>query len=187
MRNFVLASMLSLSNCFACQNLELLISSEQIAQRIHEIAQQIDEEYAGEELTLISILKGSICVTADLMREMRTPCTLETVRASSYKNGTVRGQLKISGVEALELEGKNVLVIDDIFDSGYTMTGVVEQLKLRGPKTVKTLVLLLKNIPREIDYRPDYVLFTIEDRFVIGYGLDYNEYYRGLPGIYAVE
>jgi hypoxanthine phosphoribosyltransferase len=167
-------------------NLELLISSQAIEQRIHEIAGELEKEYRGKELVLLSVMKGAVCVTSDLMRALTIPCTIEFIRASSYgKNGTQRGQLTISGLDGLDLREKHVLVIDDILDSGYTMKGIVEHLQTKRPQSIKTLVLLSKNIPRDSNYTPDYALFDIPDRFVIGYGLDYKEYYRNLPAIYA--
>jgi hypoxanthine phosphoribosyltransferase len=167
-------------------NLELLISSETIDHRLQEIAQGIEKEYRGKELVLISVMKGAMCITSDLMRYLHIPCTIECMRASSYgQNGAKRGLLTISGMDQLDLSTKHLLIIDDILDSGYTMRGIIEYLQQKHPKSIKTLVLLSKNIPRDIAYCPDYVLFDIPDRFVVGYGLDYKEYYRNLPGIYA--
>jgi hypoxanthine phosphoribosyltransferase len=167
-------------------NLELLISSQTIEHRLQEVAQEIEKEYRGKELVLLSVVKGALCVTSDLMRHLTIPCTLECVKASSYgKNGIKRGVLTISGIEQLDLTAKHVLVIDDILDSGYTMRGIVEHLEQKHPTSIKTLVLLSKNIPRDHPFTPDYVLFNIPDRFVVGYGLDYKEYYRNLPAIYA--
>ena len=165
--------------------LELLISQDEIQEKVIEAAQAIDAEYAGQELTIIMVMKGAICITADLIRELKTPCDIEYVKASSYGHrGTKRGELKITGIEDLDLTTRNVLVVDDIFDSGETLTGIIAALQKKNPKSLKTLVLLYKKVHREIDYIPDYVLFDIDNYFVIGYGLDYKEYYRGLPGIY---
>lgn len=174
------------STCCANDNLELLISSKEISMRISQVAAQIDKEYAGEELTLIMIMKGSICVTADLIRELHIPCKLQAITASSYgQNGTSSGALTLTGLDRLELENQHVIVIDDMFDTGKTMTSVLAQMQLKNPKSLKSLVLLLKNVPHVTSYVPEYVLFHVENRFVIGYGLDYKEFYRGLPGIYA--
>ena len=131
-------------------------------------------------------LKGAICISADLIRHLKVPVQIEFIKASSYgQNGTERGALTIQGVEKLDLTSKNILVVDDIFDTGHTMSGIIAQLQERNPKSLKSLVLLQKKVPRQIAYLPDYSLFEIENRFVIGYGLDYKEYYRELPGIYA--
>lgn len=167
--------------------MELLIGPEEISARIKEVAHQLEEEYRGEPLTIVMVMQGSLCLTADLIRALHIPCSVDFIRASSYgKNGTTPGDLYITGIEQLDLADKNVLVVDDILDTGKTMGTIVAQLKQLGPKSLKSLVLLLKNVPRlPIRYQPDFTLFRIENRFVIGYGLDYKELYRNLPGIYA--
>lgn len=170
------------------ETLELLISPEAIDQKVKQIAAQIDKEYRGEEITMIMVMKGAVCVASDLMRALKTPTKIEFIKASSYgMNGSKQGQLKLMGIEHLDLKGKNVLIVDDIFDSGKTMTSIVEQLKEKQPKSLKTVVAFIKNVKREIAYRPDYVLFEVENKFIVGYGLDYKERYRGLPGIYLVK
>jgi hypoxanthine phosphoribosyltransferase len=167
-------------------NLDLLISSNEIQIKIKEAAQQVSKEYKDKELTILMLMKGAICVTADLIRNIDIPFKLEYLKASSYgQNGMKSGELSIEGLENLEIEGRDVLLVDDIFETGKTILGVIEKLQNKKPKTLKTLLLLVKDISRKTSYRPDYVLFDIEDRFVVGYGLDYKEFYRGLPGIYA--
>lgn len=162
------------------EQLELLISANDISKKLSQIAIQIDNDYQGEDLTVVMIMKGAICVTADLMREIKTPATLEYIQASSYgKNGKSKGNLQLIGIEKIDLKGKNVLVVDDIFDSGTTMTSIVEALKEKQPKTIKSLVVFQKKIERETAYRPDYALFEIDNHFIVGYGLDYKERYRG--------
>jgi hypoxanthine phosphoribosyltransferase len=163
----------------------LLISKEQIDSRIQEVARQIDQDYQGKEITLVMVLKGAICVTADLLRAINIPCALEFVQASSYGHGTESGPLTLRGLENFSLKDRHVIIVDDIFDTGKTMTRIQEQLLLQQPASLKTLVLLLKNRPRSISYVPDYVLFPIEDEFVIGYGLDDKDLLRGLPGVYV--
>lgn len=186
-RNIVMMCMVITSAiCGAGEDLELLISREEIATKMQALAAKIDEDYSKEPLTIIMVMKGAVCVTADLIRYLQTPTVLEYIRASSYgKNGKSRGELRITGLDDLNLAGKNVLIVDDIFDSGNTMYKILKQVQAKQPKTVKTFVALLKKVPRELDYRPDYFLFECENRFVIGYGLDYKEYYRNLPGIYS--
>ncbi len=172
--------------CSADDNLELLIGPELIAQRISEVALQIDQDYQNEDLVVIMVMKGAVCIGADLIRHLHTPLTLEYMKASSYgQNGMTSGAVKITGLDTLDISGKHVLIVDDIFDTGKTMNGIVTQLQQKNPKSLKTLVMLLKKVPRQIIYLPDYTLFEIEDRFVVGFGLDYKEHYRGLPGIYA--
>ncbi len=167
------------------QDFKLLLSKEQIDSRIKEIAAEINHEYAGKEIVLVMVMKGAIYLTTDLMREITVPCILEYVKASSYGLGMVSGELTLQGIDNLSLQGKHVIIIDDIFDTGKTMTAIKEKLLLQQPASLKILVLLLKNRPRTITTIPDYVLFPIEDEFVIGYGLDYQEHYRGLPGVFT--
>lgn len=187
MKKILLFLILLSTNCWSADKLEVLITPEKIHEKIKEIAVQIDKEFQNEELTIVMVMKGAICVSADLIRQLNTTTFLEYIKASSYgNNGANRGELKVIGLDKLDLESKNVLLVDDIFDSGTTMTSLVAQLKLKNPKKLKTLVLLMKKIPRETKYRPDYVLFDIDDHFVVGYGLDYKELYRGLPGIFAI-
>lgn len=176
------------SICLAEENkLELLISPEEISHKIADIAKIIDNDYRNEEITLVMIMKGAVCTTADLMRHIKTPATLEYLKASSYgHNGNKQGDLKLVGIENLNLKGKNVLVIDDIFDTGNTMTAIVNELKKKEPKTLRSLVAFEKKIERKTTYRPNYILFQIDNHFIVGYGLDYKEKYRGLPGIYKV-
>ncbi|MDB6081609.1 MAG: hpt [Chlamydiia bacterium] len=175
------------SFCSAKDNLQLLISQENIAKKISEVALKIDNDYRNEELTIVMVMKGAVCVTTDLIRKLHIPITLEYIKASSYgKNGATAGELKITGLDTLDLAGKNVLIVDDIFDTGNTMTTLVRKFQEKGPKSIQTLVLLSKQIPRKTAYRPTYTLFEIADRFVVGYGLDYKEQYRQLPGIYVV-
>jgi len=166
--------------------MELLISQEEIQAKISEAADRLNSEYANKNLSILMIMKGAICVTADLIRKLEIDFSLDYIQASSYgSNGMTSGQLTITNYEKLDLEGKDVLIVDDIFETGKTMLGVIELVKKKNPKSIKTLMLLVKDVPRKTKYLPDYVLFHIQDRFVIGYGLDYKEFYRGLPAIYA--
>lgn len=167
--------------------LELLIPEAAIAERIQEIAKALNEEYEGKELVIVTILKGSVCLIADLIRQLKVSSTIEFVRCSSYGHlGSVRGRLKIAGIDGLNIEGKHILVVDDIFDSGHTLAAVCAKLNEYKPLTMKALVLLSKRVPRKIPFHPNFVLFEIEDRFVVGYGLDYKERFRGLPGVFAL-
>jgi len=188
MRKLLGAFLALTSMCWGVDNLELLISPEEIAQKVQEVAARLNEEYQGEELTILAVMKGAICISADLIRQLEMPFQIEFVKASSYgQRGSKRGDLSISGIENLELTGRNVLVVDDIFDTGHTMTGVLSLLQEKNPKSLKSLVLLLKDVPRQMTYLPDYSLFIIENRFVVGYGLDYKEFLRGLPGVYVFK
>lgn len=181
-----LALLLAHSVCWSLDHLELLLSREEISTKVVEMARQVDRDYAGQKITILMVLKSAICITSDLMKELQTPFKYEAISASSYgENGTHSGDLIINGLDALNLEGEHVLIIDDIFDTGKTMSSIVERVKAKNPLSVKSLVLLLKNVKHTTLYRPDYIIFEIENRFVVGYGMDYKEYYRGLPGLYA--
>jgi hypoxanthine phosphoribosyltransferase len=166
---------------------ELLISEKSIIDKIAEVSVELDRDFQGNEITIVMIMKGAICLVADLIRHIKSPCSIDFIHCSSYgQNGTERGELSFFGMDRIDVKNKHVLLVDDIFDSGVTLSESVKRLKEQGPKSIKSLVLLTKNVPHKTDYRPDYTLFPIENRFVVGYGLDYKELYRGLPGVYAM-
>ena len=166
-----------------------LIGKEEIASKVHEAATQIKRDFAGKDLVIVMVLKGSLCLVADLIRELDLPLDVETVQCSSYgARGTERGELQVIGAERLKIHNRDVLIVDDIFDSGHTMTTLLETLQKQNPRSLKSCVLLYKNdVPKITDYRPDYVLFDIDNLFVVGYGLDFKERYRGLSGVYVLE
>ncbi len=167
--------------------LQILITEEEILEKVAAVARQLDQEYQGEELVILMVMKGAICLAADLIRQIHMPCSLEFIQGSSYgAYGTERGELVLRGIEHIQVAAKHVLVIDDIYDSGTTLLTIMKQLQELRPGTLKSLVLLSKKVERTSAYRPDYVLFEIENLFVVGYGLDYKEHYRGLRGIYAM-
>ena len=163
-------------------NKELLISREEIGLRIAEIAKTLDATY--DKLTVVMIMKGAFILVADLVRAMSIPVDVEFIQCISYRGTMERGPLTMLGIDALHLADQDVLIVDDVVDSGETLLQVRKALQLQGPKSLHTLVLLGKKRPRVIE--PDYTLFDIEDNFIIGYGLDLEGYYRGLPDIYTV-
>jgi hypoxanthine phosphoribosyltransferase len=168
--------------------LKQLIAQKQIASKISEAAREIDREYSSKDLVILMVLKGSICLVADLIRAIEVPCDIEVVQCKSYgSGGTHRGSLQIIGLESLELQGRDVLIVDDIFDSGHTLDSLTEAIQKKKPRSLKSLVLLCKNVKRKVAIRPDFVLFDIENHFVVGFGLDYKERYRGLPGVFIYE
>jgi hypoxanthine phosphoribosyltransferase len=186
MKALFIAFMMTLTTICYANDLDLIISKEEIASKIDEVATQINQEYQDKELTVIMVMKGAVCVTADLIRQINVPLTIEYVSASSYGHrGTTGGELTIRNLKRLDLKGKDVLLIDDIFDTGKTLVTLVKEIQKKQPNSIKTLTLLVKDVPRKTNYLPDYVLFTIPNRFVIGYGLDYKELYRNLPAVYA--
>lgn len=166
-----------------------LIEKETIAEKVKEVALQIQKDYRGKDLVIVMVLKGAICLVADLIRELDLPLDVETVQCSSYgARGTQRGELKVIGLERLDIQGRDVLVVDDIFDTGNTMVTLLEAMKKLHPHSLKSCVLLNKNDVRKVtDYVPEYVLFDIPNSFVVGYGLDFKERYRGLSGVYILR
>ncbi|NGX38815.1 MAG: Hypoxanthine-guanine phosphoribosyltransferase [Chlamydiae bacterium] len=165
-----------------------LITEEAIAKKVEEMARILNENYAGKELIIVAILKGSVCLLADLIRFLTIPFSIEFLRASSYgEKGTERGELSIESVERLEIEGKDVLILDDIYDSGETLSAITKALEELRPKSLDSLVLLKKSVPHSGEILPTHVCFDIEDHFVVGYGLDYKEHYRGMRGIFRIE
>lgn len=167
---------------------ELLISKEEIRQKIACVAKLLNEQYKERQLTIIMVMKGAFCLVSDLIKELNMPCVIEAVTASSYgERGTKRGDLTLKGIEEIDLQGKDILVIDDVFDSGATMSAIVSQLQEKRPRSLQSLVLLAKKVEHKVNYYPDYVLFEIENQFVVGYGLDYKELYRNLPSIYVLH
>lgn len=169
---------------------EKIISDIEIKEKILEIADVINMEYKGKEVTIILIMKGSFIFVADLVRELKIPLKIETVRCSSYgKRGIYNGELKIDGLDNLDIEGKDVILVDDIFDTGKTLDSMIFQIKLKNPKSLKSLVLILKEAKRRLKNikLPDYYLFKIPDKFIIGYGMDYKEYFREKKSIYSIS
>jgi hypoxanthine phosphoribosyltransferase len=169
-------------------SLSLLISEEEIQKKVLAIAKHIRQDYEGKEILIIMILKGALCFVADLIRNLPSELfTLECIRCKSYGlQGMQRTRVVIEGLEGIEIQGKHILLIDDIFDSGETLSAVVTQIQEKVPASLKTLVLLSKQIARQVSFEPDHALMKIHDEFVVGYGLDYREYYRGLKDIYKI-
>lgn len=162
----------------------VLITEEQIKARAKEIGAQISEEFAGEEVMLIGILKGALPWMADVMKNITLDCTIDFMACSSYGSSTkTSGVVKINKDLDSDIEGKNVIIVEDIVDSGITLSYLEKYLANRGPKTIKLCTLLDKPAGRRSDVEADYVGFEVEDLFIIGYGLDYDQKYRNLPYI----
>ena len=169
--------------------IRILLSEEEVNQRISEVAAQINQVYTGKEVHLICILKGGVFFTCELAKRLNMPVSLDFMSVSSYGAGT-----KSSGVVRIlkdldePLEGKEVLIVEDIIDSGRTLAYLIEVLKQRGPKSIRLCTLLDKPERRvKKQVKVDYTCFTIPDEFVVGYGLDYDQKYRNLPYIGVVE
>jgi hypoxanthine phosphoribosyltransferase len=161
----------------------ILLSSEQIAARVKELGAEIARDAADAgSVHLVCVLKGAVLFLADLVRVVPLPCTLDFLAVSSYAAGTTTtGEVRLLKDLDAALDGRHVVIVEDIVDTGLTLSYLQEILKARGPKTLKTACLLSKPSRRKVDVQVDYVGFTIEDRFVVGYGLDYGGQYRNLP------
>jgi hypoxanthine phosphoribosyltransferase len=164
--------------------MEVLLTAEQIERRIEAMAIEIRKQYVGQPFTVVGVLTGSLVFLADLIRKLDLPMQIGLLAASSYRGtATSPGHLVIQDGLLLDVTGRHLLLLDDILDTGQTISKVVEHLKHRGAASVRTCVLLRKIGRQEIAFEPDYVGFPIPDRFVIGYGLDFNDEYRHLPFI----
>lgn len=160
----------------------VLFSEEQLKTRVAEIAAQIDRDYQGKEPLLIGVLRGSFIFIADLMRAITLPCTVDFMAVSSYGAGTTSsGQVKIVKDLSEHIEGKDVIVVEDILDSGNTLSYLLKYLQGRKPASIKLCALLDKPDRRVKPVEVDYCGYSIPDEFVVGYGLDYDERYRNLP------
>lgn len=162
----------------------LLISEDEIQNEILILANILNKQFACKKVIIIALMKGSICFTADLIRKLSFSFSLELLKCQSYgMRGKDRGKLSIESL-AIDIRDSHIILLDDMFDSGNTLTSVYDQIMAHKPASCMSVVLLMKDIDREISYRPDMTLFTIENEFIIGYGMDLKEEYRGLPGIY---
>lgn len=169
-------------------NVTSLISEAEIAAAVSDLGRRISEDFQGRQLTVLGVLTGSIVFVADLMRKIEIPHQLGLLQASSYRGGmTVPGELALNLDFLPNLQGRDVLLIDDIFDTGRTVAGIVERLRLQEPQSVKVAVLLWKTARRQVNAVPDYHCFEIPDQFVVGYGLDHNGHHRHLPYIGIVQ
>jgi hypoxanthine phosphoribosyltransferase len=167
--------------------LKTLLTESQIRTGVETLADRLNSDYAGRHLTLLGVMTGSIVLLADLIRLLQMPLRVGVVRASSYRHGTERGELSLDWSNVPEIQGTDVLLLDDIFDTGHTLAQLVERLSQSQPASLRSAVLLLKQQRQEVSYRPDYVVFEIPDQFVVGYGLDFNDLYRNLPHIAVLE
>lgn len=168
---------------------EILIDEGQLKQRTIELGEEISRDYQARSLHMVCILRGGVLFLADLMRCITVPNTIDFMAVSSYGAGARRttGQVRITLDLKEEIQDRDVLLVEDIVDSGYTIASVLEFLETRHPRSLRVCTLLDKAERREVDVPIDYCGFTIPDKFVFGYGLDIDEYYRNLPFIGAVD
>ena len=168
--------------------LKLLYSRDTIAKEVERLAQEISADFRGEEILFVCVLKGSFLFVADLIRAVKIPAAIDFVRVASYGSETrSSGIVEIRKDLEMPLKGKNVIIVEDIIDSGHTIETLYHRLSLREPKVLKVCTLIDKTARREVDFQADYVGLSMEDGFIIGYGLDLDERYRNLNEIYTVE
>src|SRR4030066_890640 len=164
-----------------------LLSQEQIASIVQHLADQISEDYCGRELVLVCILKGAFMFLSDLVRHLRIPVQVDFVRLASYGSGMkTSGNIEITKDIEIFLEKKDVLIIEDIIDSGRTLQFLKNRLALLNPRSIKVCALLDKKARREVEMEADYLGIEVNDVFIVGYGIDFNENYRYLPEIHYV-
>ena len=170
-------------------NISVHITEDQLEKRIAEIGEQITQEYEGQSVYLICILKGSIFFTTELAKNIKLPMTIDFMSVSSYGSGTESsGEVKIKKDLECSIEGENVIVVEDIIDSGNTLSRLIKLLKARKPKNLTICTLLDKPDRRVVDdIEVDYTGFVIPDKFVVGYGLDFDQRFRNLPYIGFIE
>jgi hypoxanthine phosphoribosyltransferase len=167
---------------------EILFSRDEIQKRVKEIASQISRDYAGRELIIIGVLRGAFIFMADLIREISIPCKVDFARLASYGAGSESsGKVVMTKDIETSIKDRDILIVEDIVDTGLTLQYLVDWLKERNPRSLKTCVFLDKRKRRKISFEAEYVGFTIDDGFVVGYGLDFNEKYRFSPDIYVIK
>ena len=170
------------------EKISVLIPEEEIRKRIAEVGAQLSRDYEGEEVLMICILRGGVFFACELAKHLTVPVSMDFMCVSSYGSGTVSsGRVKIIKDLDENIEGKHVLIAEDIVDSGNTLSTLIKILQVRKPSSIRLCTLLDKPERRVVDIKADYSCFEIPDKFVVGYGLDYNQHYRNLPYVGVVE
>ncbi len=164
-----------------------MISEEEIKEQTREVGKQIAKDYKDLDLVLVGVLKGSFIFLADLTRQITIDHEIDLVGASSYEGTSSTGQIVFTKQPDLELEGRDVLLVEDIVDTGHTLSKIVEFVQLLNPRSIKICTLIDKHERREVALEVDYSCFSLEKGFIVGYGLDYNEKYRNLPAIFDLK
>ena len=167
--------------------MKTILQEEELRSGVDRMAQEIRSHYGHEPLTIVGILTGSVVLLADLIRLLDMPLRVGVVQASSYGNKTTRGKITINSDMMLDIRGRDVLLVDDIFDTGHTLVEVIALMDQFEPNSLRSAVLLRKEGRQEVELRPDFVAFEIPDEFVVGYGLDYADAYRNLPYLASLE
>ncbi len=170
------------------QKRRILFSRDKIAAEIKRLGREISRDYGDQEIMLVGVLKGSFLFIADLIREIESPSVVDFVRLASYGSGTqTSGIIEFRKELEMPIKNRDVIIIEDIVDSGYTLECLYNKLLLQQPRSLKICTLIDKRARREVEIEADYVGISMEDGFIIGYGLDHDERYRNLPDIYLVE
>ncbi|MCC7476503.1 MAG: hypoxanthine phosphoribosyltransferase [Pirellulales bacterium] len=168
--------------------MKTLLSKEELREGVLRMADEIAACYEDRQLTIVGVLTGSVVLMADLIRAIDLPMRVGVLQTSSYRGATTtRGELVINSELMLDISNRDVLLVDDIFDTGHTLVRTMEKMRDFAPTSIRSAVLLRKNGRQEINYTPDFVGFDIPDEFVVGYGLDYEDMYRNLPFLAALE
>ena len=167
---------------------ELLYTKDEITQKTAKLADQISKDYRGKEVVLICILKGAFIFMADLVRNLTIPVKIDFLRISSYgRHFHSTGKFTVTKDIELSIEGKDIIIVEDILDSGLTLSYLIDKLNAKKPRSIKLCVLIDKTERRAANILPDYVGFRLEKGFIVGYGLDFDEQYRHFPDIYKIE
>ena len=169
------------------RKLNLLIKSSEIKQKVHDLGEQITNDYKDKNLLIVGILKGSFIFLADLIRSIDINTEIDFIRISSYKNEMTPGKVELVTDLGVPINDRDVLIVEDLLDNGGTLNFIREEILSKQPATFKTCVLLNKKRTRQFEIRIDYIGFEIDDKFVVGYGTDFAEEGRNLPDIYVVE
>lgn len=167
--------------------MKTLLDENQLRAGVEKMAVAISQKYQQQPLTIVAVMTGSLVLLADLIRQLGMPISVSLIQASSYRGGTQSGDLWIRDDMMLDVEGRNVLVVDDIFDTGRTLEAVLTCINDMKPESLASAVLLHKRERQVVDFEPDFVGFEIPDEFVVGYGLDYQDLYRNLPFLAVLE
>lgn len=167
--------------------MKTLLNEQQLQAGVDAMAAQISAKYGNRQLTIVAVMTGSLVLMADLMRRLAMPVRVSLIQASSYRGGLKSGELWIRDDMMLDVTDRDVIVIDDIFDTGKTLQEVLRRIQLMGPKSLASAVLLHKEGRQTVAMEPDFVAFRIPDEFVVGYGLDYQDLYRNLPYLAVLE
>jgi hypoxanthine phosphoribosyltransferase len=169
--------------------MKTLLTEEQLREGIRRLAGEIQDYYHGKPLTIVGVMIGSVVLLADLIRLLDLPLCVEMVQARSYRGASTKPGPLVVNLELLStgIQGRNVLLVDDIFDTGHTLWELIPQIDELGPSSVRSAVLLQKEGRCEVRMKPDFVAFKIPNDFVVGYGLDYNDHYRNLPYLAVLE